>query len=149
MCITQKEIEDIFDRKSSAIANGILDKIPAIINSVALTMQHKTAPETQRQLDVTKERLDKNDRDHKTLISLIESVVEGQKGLVESQKQHSESFAKYEKLLISIDEGVKAKGWIKRKFKEHWPSISIFIATSLTVIGYAIRGWITSEINKK
>lgn len=142
MCITPKEIEDIFDKKSAAITSNILDKVPGIINSVALTMQHKTAPETQKQLDETKDRLDKNDKDHQTLINLIESVVE-------SQKQHGESFAKYEKLLISIDEGVKARGWIKRKFKEHWPSISIFLAASLTVIGYAIKGWIMSNTDKK
>jgi predicted RNase H-like nuclease (RuvC/YqgF family) len=149
MCITIKEVEEVFDRKSRSITDGILEKIPAIINSVSLTMQHKTAPETQRQLDESRDRLDKNDRDHQRLMELVEAVAEGQKGLVESQKQHSKSFEKYEKLLISIDEGVKAKGWIKRKLKEHWPAISIFTATSITIIGYAISGWIMLEINKK
>lgn len=149
MRITPKQIEAIFDRKSSSITDNILEKIPAIITSVANTMQHKTAPETQRQLDDTKSRLDKNDQDHQKLMELVEAVVEGQKGLVASQKQHGESFAKYETLLISIDEAVKAKGWLKRKMKEHWPSISATVVVSLTVLGYAIKGWIMSEIDKK
>ncbi len=142
MCITPTEIRAIVAENNAKITDNILDKIPAIITSVANTMQHKTAPETQRQLDENRERLDKNDRDHQKLMKLVESVVT-------SQEEHGKAFAKYEALLISIDEAVKAKGWLKRKMKEHWPSISAAIVVSLTVLGYAIKGWIMSEIDKK
>lgn len=138
MCITIKEVEEVVDRKNEDIYNRVLEKIPQIIASVANTMEHKTAPSTQIQLNETKYRLDKNDIDHAAIEKKVDSIIK-------SQDEHGKFLEEYGALLKSIDEGVKARLWFRNFIKDWWHIITIFLG----IIGYAIYGLYITHIDKK